>query len=322
MRNERKYKIISLLTMLLALLLLGNFAREYWRMETAVYRQHEEYVLKGARVYAQNCVQCHGPRGEGVIGIPLNRSELKADYTSPAGKEVYNMIFETIRRGRPGNSDHFQWEKAPDGRWISYTEMPAWSKEYGGPLDDDYIKALTLFIMKEDGSQWALIGTGSADEYDPSTAPFQKPNYDVDENGEIPLPDSEGLSAERNAAAKALLRNLGKSQCLTCHTIGSRGSYIGPDLSKVGSWGIDKEFLMNWIKFANVNPNAPDEWKNGMPHDKRMPVYWMANRAIKGTEPTYEDTIVSEGPYYMPSFYGRLTDEEIELIADYLLGLK
>lgn len=321
MRNERKYRIISLITILLAVLLLGNCAREYWRMETAVYRHQEEWVLKGARVYAQNCVQCHGPRGEGVIGMPLNRKEFQVDYESPAGKDIYNMIYHTLEFGRKGNDQHTQWEKAPDGRWISYSTMPSWGRSSGGPYDEDYLKAIALFIMKPGGEQWFLVGTGNSEEWDPTTAPYQKPNFAVDENGEIPLPDAEGLSPERNASAKTLMRNLSKSQCLTCHIVGGRGAAIGPDLTRVGSWGVDQAFLEEWIKYASPDPNDTQR-PEAIPHDQRMPTYWSANRAVIGPELDLRDAVVSEGPYFMPRFKGRLTDDEISLIAEYLMGLK
>lgn len=311
MRNERKYKIISLLSMVLAVLLLGTCVREPFRMATAEYRQHEEYVLKGAQTYASNCVQCHGLRGEGVIGMPLNRADYRLDPASPAGKDVYKLLYDTIQMGRQGNSDHYQWVrvKTPEGKdaWMSYTTMPAWHTAYGGPLDDDYVKALTLFIMKQDGTQWDMVGsTGVAEVPAADLKPDEK-------TGEIPLPDSQ-VDADTNASAKALLRNLGKSQCLTCHTIGTKGAKIGPDLTTVGKWGIDQAFLESWIK----NASGPD----AMPHDERMPIYWSMNRATKSNELDLSVKTVSEGPYYMPPFKDKLTDEEISILAKYLLGLK
>lgn len=313
MRNERKYKIISLLTTLLAVFLLGNCVRELPRMNAAVAKQHEEYVIKGAKVYAQNCVQCHGPRGEGVIGMPLNRKVFQVDYQSPAGKQQYDMLTQTIKQGRAGNANHFQWEKV-DGKWLSYTAMPSWGRDFGGPLDDDYVKALALFIMNPTGEQWMIPG-------DTTLAPFQAPNYEKDKNGQIPLPDSQ-VDAATNVAAKALLNQTNKTQCLTCHTIGSRGAKIGPDLTQVGKWGIDQAFLENWIKYANV-PQAKDtDQTKAMAHDQRLPVYWSANRATTSPQPVLTNPVEGANIYYMPRFKGKLTDEEISTIARYLLGLK
>lgn len=335
MRNERKYKIIRLLTMLLSVLLLGNCAREYWRLEAATERQHGEYVLKGAKVYAQNCMQCHGPKGEGVIGMPLNVPSLRGDASGAGGKDIYSKIYETLLRGRKGNDSHFQWEKTSDGHWISYSTMPAWGKDYGGPLDEDYLKALTLFIMNEDGHQWDYVGDS---ELAPVPAPDLNPPTKVDAAGKpitdpvtgevvresidkLELPTSQVDSAA-NAAAQALLRNLGKSQCLTCHTIGSKGGKVGPDLSHVGSWGVDQAFLEEWIKYANVpGPNDSDKTPV-VSHEKRMPVYWSANRAATKPEIDLSTKVVSGGPYNMPRFKGKLTDEEISTLAKYLMGLK
>jgi mono/diheme cytochrome c family protein len=314
-RNERKYRVLIWLSLALAIILIGSCVREPLRMQAATDRQHEEYVLKGAVTYSQNCVQCHGPRGEGVIGMPLNRAINKVDYQSPAGRQIYDKIVQTLRQGRTGNAEHFQWEKA-DGGWLSYTQMPSWGRDFGGPLDDDYIKALALFIMEPSGEQWNLVG-------DPDKAPFQASDYTKDDKtGQIPLPDSTA-DAATNAAAKALLNNLTKSQCLTCHTVGSRGSKIGPDLTHVGSWGVDQAFLENWIKYANVPAGNAADKTPPVPHDQRMPVFWSANRATVTPTPNLTDKVVSEGPYYMPRFKGgKMTDDEIATIARYLMGLK
>lgn len=315
MRNARKYNIMMLLSVVLAVVLLGSCVREPFRMVSAEERQHEEYVLKGAKVYAENCTQCHGPRGEGVVGMPLNRAVFKVDQNSPAGKQQYDMIVQTLKQGRKGNDNNYQWEKQADGKFLSYTTMPAWGRDFGGPLDDDYIHAVATFIMNPTGEQWNIVG-------DTELAPFQPADYTKDANGVIPLPDAQGVDSATNAAAKTLLNNLSRSQCLTCHTIGTRGAKIGPDLTHVGSWGLDQKFLEDWIKYAN-SPQANAEDKTpAMPHDQRMPAYWSANRAATTPSVMLNNPIKSEGPYFMPRFKGKLTDEEISTLAKYLMGLK
>jgi mono/diheme cytochrome c family protein len=312
-RNERKYKIISLLTTLLAVLLLGNCFREYFRMEAAVDRQHEEYVQKGAKTYAANCASCHGPRGEGIIGMPLNRKAYQVDYETPAGKDVYNMLQQTIRQGRPGNDAHPEWKVVSGTDKISYTTMPSWGRDFGGPLDDDYVKALALFIMNPDASQWQIVGDEAIAPFpDPGLSQYTKPE-------DIPVATSENKDVD--AAGKALLRNVGKTQCLACHTIGSAGGKIGPDLTHVGSWGVDQTYLENWIKYPSPNP-ADKEHPEAIAHDVRMPVYWSANRATRQPDLNLTQKVISEGPYYMPRFKGKLTDDEIATIAKFLMGLK
>jgi hypothetical protein len=297
-RNERKYRILIILTTVLSILLLSNCGREYFRMAAAEERQAQEYVALGALLYAQNCVQCHGPRGEGVIGMPLNRTEFKHDPRTTAGKAVFDMLYLALAAGRPGNSTHPQWERMSDGKWLSYTSMPAWHKDKGGPLDDHHIRGLVTFIMLGD---WGLIGHDKK-------APIPRANLDPD----VKLPSSG--NADLDARAHALLNNYQKSLCLTCHAIGSKGGYVGPDLSKVGAWGIDEKFLKDWIRRSS----GPD----AMPHDERMPVYWSSNRAVAGPRVQIgpEKRIVSEGPYQMPVV--PLTDEELDILVRYLLSLR
>jgi mono/diheme cytochrome c family protein len=314
-RNARKYSILTTLTLILVLLLVGNCFREPFRMSNKADAQEEEYVFKGAKTYATNCVQCHGPQGEGVIGMPLNRKDFKVRYDTPAGKDQYALITKTLENGRAASTIP-HWVKAPDNiHFMSYTTMPVWGKVNGGPLDDDYIKALALFLMKPDGSQWNMVGPLIPE------ATLLKPG----DPGPLPLPTSE--NADVNAAGQALLRNTAKTLCLTCHTIGSKGGKVGPDLTHVGSWGVDQNFLENWIKYANVPAaNAVDKTP-AIPHDLRMPTFWSANRAT--AQPSLDLTTprVSEGPYFMPRFKNglptdRMTDQEIATIAKYLMGLK
>lgn len=294
MRNERKYRVLILLSVALSVLLLSNCGREYFRIEAAVERQTEEYVALGALLYAQNCVQCHGPRGEGVIGMPLNRKENKLDIKTTAGKQVYDVLYQAIAAGRPGNSSHPQWDRTPDGKWISYTTMPAWHIDKGGPMNDHHIRGLATFIML---GNWDDIGEEIPDaNLDPKVA----------------LPSSGDPSLD--ASAHALLNNYSKSLCLTCHAIGAKGGHVGPDLSKVGAWGVDEAFLKTWIRRAS-GPNA-------LPHDERMPVYWSSSRAVAGPDLVLgpDKQVVSEGPYQMPVV--DLTDEELDIIVRYLLSLK
>lgn len=313
MRTERKYRILTWLSLLLAVLLLGNGLREPFRMRAADTRQQEEYVLKGARIYSQQCVQCHGPRGEGSVGMPLNREALRGDEQTAAGRLTYAMLLQAVAQGREGSAD-ISWRRAPDGHWLSYTAMPAWGQEAGGPLNLDELRALALFIMAPSGSQWSLVG-------DVDLAPLPESNYALDETGQLPLPTAEGVDAATNATAQSLLRNRTRSQCLNCHVIGSRGASVGPDLSRVGSWGLEQQFLADFITYGNrPMPNEADQ--KVLTHAERMPIYWSQHRAVRGPDLDLTAPVLSEGPYYMLRFRERLTPEEVSVLARYLMGLK
>lgn len=313
MQTERKYRILTFMTIALTLILLGNCIREPFRLRAAETRQREEYVLQGARVYAEQCVQCHGPRGEGVIGMPLNRRELRAEVRSPAGQILYDKLSEAIDRGRPGNDDHPLWVRAADGRWISYTAMAAWGQSAGGPLDDEAVKAAALFIMSPGGDQWSLIG-------DLDLVPLPPPDFTVGADGLVPLPDAQGVDTATNDAAKALLRNRTRTQCLNCHFVGTRGARLAPDLTRLGTWGLDREFVEQFLQYAN-QPHHNEGDRYVIPHDRRMPAYWSENRR-DGPAPDLTGPVVSEGPYFMLRFRGKLTEQEVSTLATYLLGLK
>ncbi|HWI61949.1 MAG TPA: cytochrome c [Symbiobacteriaceae bacterium] len=314
MRTERKYLILSVLTGLLTLILLGSCIREPFRLKAAEARHREEYVLKGARIYAEQCVQCHGPRGEGNVGMPLNRTDLKVDDRTPAGKTAYDKLYKAVDQGRPGNTDHPLWAKAPDGKWISYTAMAAWGTAAGGPLHEEALRAVTLFIMKPEGDQWSLVG-------DIDLAPVPDPEYGVGPDGLLPLPDAPDLPKETNEAAKALLRHRTHTQCLNCHFVGNRGAKLGPDLTQLGTWGLDQAFLERFLQYANLAlPGEADRYV--VPHDERMPAYWSDNRAVTGPAVSLAKPVTSQGPYFMLRYRGKLTPEEVSTLARYLLGLK
>src|SRR5690606_27510428 len=104
----------------------------------------EAMIARGSEIYAENCMSCHGPKGEGHAGMPLNRSDLKG--TPETNRAAFEMLVQTIKQGRPG-TEVSRWVKQPDGKWLSYTSMPAWGRDFMGPLDDQQVEALAYFIM-------------------------------------------------------------------------------------------------------------------------------------------------------------------------------
>ncbi|MFZ2422920.1 MAG: c-type cytochrome [Anaerolineae bacterium] len=75
----------------------------------------------GAGLYSENCVMCHGDKGQGRIGARLSKafSGIRPDLS----------VRSTIING------------------ISGSAMPAWSQTKGGPLTDDEVNNLTAFIL-------------------------------------------------------------------------------------------------------------------------------------------------------------------------------
>lgn len=107
------------------------------RADYNILTSNEEYSHLGAELFAANCSQCHGPQGEGAIGPALNRPEWHAGNKDYDENNVFNFVRNVIHRG--------QYSPQPG------ISMPAWSKDYGGPLNDEEIEKLIVFITQ---NQW------------------------------------------------------------------------------------------------------------------------------------------------------------------------
>ncbi len=306
MRNQRKYLALSVLSVLVIALFLVTCFREPSRMTAAAERQDHEWVTLGATIYTSNCMQCHGPKGEGHVGMPLNKPEYKGHPLDSKYKDTYQMIYNTISNGRPGTGTP-SWVRAGD-RWISYTRMPAWFRDAGGPLDENQLRAVAYFIMlgdilKVDPSDpdsdtfWNSIGGSN----------FPAPALKT----EGALPDAKGLTANENAQAKELIQKKAAPTCLACHTIGPLGGVVGPDLTNVGAWGLDADFLKRWI--SDPSKVAPTE---------RLPNFWSKHRLESGPKPDLKDPVEPPLGSIMPPFKDRFSPDELDLVVRYLLGLR
>lgn len=76
---------------------------------------------QGAGLYEQNCVMCHGDKGQGRIGARLSKAF--------AGIRPDLSVRSTIVNG------------------ISGSAMPAWSQTKGGPLTDADVDNLTAYVL-------------------------------------------------------------------------------------------------------------------------------------------------------------------------------
>ncbi len=76
---------------------------------------------RGAVVFQTNCIACHGEAAQGVIGKNLAKSW--------PGNQPDIFIRDVTARG------------------ISGSVMPAWGKEFGGPLSDGEVADVTSYIL-------------------------------------------------------------------------------------------------------------------------------------------------------------------------------
>lgn len=270
----RKYIVVIVFAWLSIISLAFVLAFDSTRMEVAEAQHLETMIARGATLYAENCMQCHGASGQGFVGAPLNTEDLQGDPLNDQDK--YVEIYAAIAHGRPGTTVP-KWLALPNGQWASYTQMPAWHVDNDGPLNEMHVRALTYFIMS---GEWNRV-----------RPPL--PVLATDENGRpsneltiAALPVGEGM----DEAASLRAREIFVERCSSCHSIAGYGNTIGPDLSNVGSWavGITREgwgdFLRHWIR----NPIAV--WMRG----NRAPVYW-SNFAGPLLEPTPVEMLLPEG---------------------------
>lgn len=120
--NYTKYIIIGFV---MTLFVIGSLAiytyRETERLVMAAEDFNSERVTRGAQIFQEQCVACHGSQGEGGSGTALNnRTVLK--------NTLDNVFFSVIRSGVPG------------------TQMPAWSVDFGGPLTDEDVRDLVALF--------------------------------------------------------------------------------------------------------------------------------------------------------------------------------
>ena len=203
------------------------------RRDTAAERQHETSVERGAELYVEYCLACHGPEGmagEGRLGVPLNTSQNQSD--DPAiGPEREDLIRETIVEGRG-------------------EIMPAWAIEEGGPLNDQQISNLVDLIR---AGAWEL--TAELDREANGGALSTPPPP--------PTPDPEADPGQA----------LFGTYCVTCHVSNDfpAGGQVGPDLTGLGTMEetqqvgvpVEAEALSEWlhdpqsIKPGTAMPAAP-----------------------------------------------------------------
>jgi len=240
--------------------------------------------VSGRAIYAQYCVQCHGPQGEGCIGPALNRvawrpflenGDVNPNYDE-AAKD--NLIRKTIERGRASNQPGVQ--------------MPAWSTRENGPLNDEAIDDVIAFIQYGD---WTRVN-----EDIPSA-----------ENVSEAVPEYPGFNDPAKVKeVRALFLSKG---CITCHTLGKGGGKVAADLTDVGSRR-EQKWLHDWIK----DPKAMPPTKRGPNLFLVGPTVTVAPPGPIPVSPVVPPTAQAfpMNDTRMPTI--NLTDEELNLLVDYL----
>ncbi len=136
-------------------LVLAQFAMEEPRMAAQAANWEGRSIEKGADLFANNCANCHGPDGKGLPGVaPALQSKYfftqrTADLSWSGSLADYVEL--TLISGRPSKVDS-QWAQM----------MPTWSSRVGGPMRDDQIEQLTVFVVN-----WEAAALEQTAEEDP-----------------------------------------------------------------------------------------------------------------------------------------------------------
>ncbi len=134
-----------ILVSLTTVMLVVYGVNEEDRMAKASESQSAKAIEVGAGLFELNCTGCHGPKGEGIVGLcpPLNNAEFFTTRMEEVGwaGSLEDYIIATVSSGRTTSTR--PGEYAGQGT----PAMPAWSDQYGGPLRPDQIQSIATFIL-------------------------------------------------------------------------------------------------------------------------------------------------------------------------------
>src|SRR5579859_1637420 len=126
MRSKEDYVPYIALALGLTVAVLVSFQLYLWREPGRIAgvetNDRAADFTAGQQLFKKNCTLCHGDNGEGTPGRPaLNDKPFLANTTD-------DTIFSVVSSGVPN------------------TEMPSWNQSHGGPLTDEDIRQVVVFI--------------------------------------------------------------------------------------------------------------------------------------------------------------------------------
>jgi mono/diheme cytochrome c family protein len=172
------------------------------RMESFTLAYDSRRTEVGAALFENNCRTCHGPQGEGILGVApaINAADLfNGERLAAVGFSgtVEDYVEGVIAYGRP----------VPSAGTSYPQRMPTWGQEYGGPLRQDQIEGLVAFIMNWEDRALASAETGTL-------PPAEGEAVGVDPGRDMPPGDAQ---------AGAALAQSAEAGCSACHELAPVG---------------------------------------------------------------------------------------------------
>lgn len=283
MRDKVILGVTLSIVLLLTLVIYGLIDTQ--RGPTVTAARLEDDAMRGKHLFAQYCIQCHGPLGEGCIGPALNRQVWRPVLENGAANPDYDQashdfIKRTLVRGRASNQPGIS--------------MPAWSIQEGGALNDAELEQLVTFVEYGDWGRTledAASATGLGED----------------------LPTYPGFPDAKVPQVKQLMLAKG---CLNCHQLGKVGGAVGASLTDVGSRR-DAAWLHDWIHNPSAMPptkRGPNLWLVAATATVPLPAGFPTQPA--SLTPAATPNAFPMNKTYMPTI--AMTDAELNLLVDYL----
>ncbi|RLT36528.1 MAG: hypothetical protein DWI57_14740 [Chloroflexi bacterium] len=224
---------LGILGALGCIILLGLvLATENVRMADQTDNWAAREIENGAILFANNCANCHGPDGKGLLGVaPALNSHYfftdtgrLADVGYLGSLESYVRL--TVAAGRPSKANS-QWAK----------KMTTWGSQFGGPLRGDQVVEVTKYVMNFRGA--ALAQTPEEDPFQPFLdvkKPVGEQSLAVLMGAEPAAPAEAAPAAEGGVRAPADLFTA--MACVACHNLdlpqdASNRGPVGPNMGNL-----------------------------------------------------------------------------------------
>ncbi|MER2597966.1 MAG: c-type cytochrome [Caldilineales bacterium] len=165
-------------------------------------------ITRGSQIFDANCAVCHGSDGKGRVGANLSNQ------------------FSAI--------DPAAFTRAVIEQGVTGTPMIAWSKQYGGILDDQQIEDVVAFVSSLSGGRSAMA---------PTATPMPV----------TPVPTVPGATGDATHGKQLFDQN-----CVMCHGDYGQGR-IGANLSK-GFASINPQQFVRATVADGISGSAMPSW--------------------------------------------------------------